>query len=204
MSFFCVVCLGLTSLLEFIALTFFLLLLWAFVHRCFGQCFACQTSFPLPSVYCLGKLYKIPYSYAVALIFFSVFSFFLHINSVLQFLLLGLTVFALVLVRPISCVSFCFCCASFVFVMLIGITSVFDLLVGLFFRLLAFFWLVCWCLFLVCCFLAVVRLDKYRRPDPCDHYHAFFTCSPIVYINYAHPHHSWASMHIRSCLCVCC
>ena len=52
-----------------------------------------------------------------------------------------------------------------------------------FFRLLAFFWLVCWCLFLVCCFLAVVRLDKYRRPDPCDHYHAFFTCSPIVYIS---------------------
>ena len=101
------------------------------------------------------------------------------------FFLLGLTVFPLVLVRPISCVSFCFCCASFVSVMLIGITSVFDLLVGLFFRLLAFFWLVCWCLFLVCCFLAVVRLDKYRRPDPCEHYHAFFTCSPIVYLSTA-------------------
>ena len=121
----------------------------------------------------------------------------------LLFFLLGLTVFPLVLVRPISCVSFCFCCASFVSVMLIGITSVFDLLVGLFFRLLAFFWLVCWCLFLVCCFLAVVRLDKYRRPDPCEHYHAFFTCSPIVYIYQLRPSPPFMGIDTHPVLFVC-
>ena len=101
----------------------------------------------------------------------------------LLFFLLGLTVFPLVLVRPISCVSFCFCCASFVFVMLIVITSVFDLLVGLFSACLLFSGWFAGACFLVYCFLAVVRLDKYRRPDPCDHYHAFFAYSPIVYIS---------------------
>ena len=50
-----------------------------------------------------------------------------------------------------------------------------------FLSLFVFFLLVSCSSFWVCCFLAVAIRDKYRRPGPCGHSNAFFSCPPIVH-----------------------
>ena len=67
--FFCVVCFGLTSLLEFKQRVFFLLLLLAFLHRCFGRCFTIKTLLSPSYSYCLGKLHIVHYCSADVLLF---------------------------------------------------------------------------------------------------------------------------------------
>ena len=99
----------------------------------------------------------------------------------LLFLLLVLAVF---LARVGSAATMCF----FLFLLrlfCVGVANIYNLgelpFGCAFFHLFTFFLAGFLCLFLVCCFLAVARLDEYRRPGPCEHSHAFFACSSIVY-----------------------
>ena len=84
----------------------------------------------------------------------------------LPFLLLVLAGF---LARVVSDTDMCF----FLFLLCffcVGVANIHNLgelpFGWAFFRLFTFFLAGLLCLFLVCCFLAVVRLDEYRRPGP--------------------------------------
>ena len=136
-------------------------------------------------------------SFHFSIVLFSRCLFFYDKIYMLLLLLLVVTVFCVLLFRLVSCVTCFFLRCFFV------LASHWSQPGGVYFVYSIFALFECFlagllCFFLVWCFLAVAIRDKYRRPGPCEHPATCFLCLPphIKLTDSAHPHHSWAYMHL--------
>ena len=112
-------------------------------------------------------------------VLFSRFLFFYSKIYMSLFLLLVVGAFCVLLFRLVSCVPCLFFALFFV------LASNWSKLGDIYFSYNIFSLFACFlagllCFFLVCCFLTVAIRDKYRRPGPCEHPHAFFAWPPIL------------------------
>ena len=104
----------------------------------------------------------------------------------------------------VSCVLKCFCPVSFVFGFWWAIPRWCDLGCTLFPLFVVFVagFLSC---FFILRFLLVCHPCQISSPGPLWALQCLPRVPPhIALTHYAHPHHPWASMHLRSCVCACC